>query len=74
MACCKCYVCGCGCSCDTPPKLVFVSQDGRQHSELYIDGERVNGIRDVRITHNLDDAVIHEVEYLTAFSGKNGRP
>jgi hypothetical protein len=54
---------------DKTPKLILVSQDGIRF-DLYIDGESVNGIRTLTVRGAYDEPVTHEVEYLTAHSGK----
>lgn len=46
------------------PKLLFVSEDGLRF-DLYVDGEKVNGILRLNIHASNDDLVTHEVEYLT---------
>jgi hypothetical protein len=60
MACCK------------DAKLGFISEDGIKF-ELYVDGERVSGVRYVNIHAGYDEFVTHEVEYLTLASGKGQR-
>ena len=56
---------------ETIPKLVFVSEDGLK-AELYIDGEKVKGARDVTIKAGVGEIVTHKVEYVTSKSGKGG--
>jgi hypothetical protein len=53
---------------DKIPKFVLASEDGIKF-ELLIDGESVKGIRSLTVRGAYDDAMTHEIEYLTAHSG-----
>lgn len=53
---------------DEPPALVFVQRNEKAVCELYQDGEKVNGIRSLRIYTAFDEPTTHEVEYLTGMT------
>jgi len=47
------------------PKLMFISEDGIR-AELYIDGVKVTGAKDICIYAYYESAVEHEVKFITA--------
>ncbi len=55
---------------DKTPKLIFVSRDGTGCGKVYINGERISGIQEVKIESKTNDATIHEIKFATAACGK----
>ncbi|NRG43301.1 hypothetical protein HRF87_00815 [Bacillus sp. CRN 9] len=49
------------------PKLVFISKDGKgNNDELYVNGEKVTGEKEVKIYSVMEGFTEHEVSYLTS--------
>jgi uncharacterized protein (DUF169 family) len=57
---------------DEAPALVFVQNRAGlcsfDNAVLYVDGEKVHGIRSLRIDASVDDITTHEIEYLTGMT------
>ena len=53
---------------DEPPALIFIQEKAGPKCEVYQDGERVEGIRSVKIIAAYDEPTTHEIEYLTGMT------
>ena len=55
---------------DEPPALVFVQEKAGTRCEVYQDGVRLKGVRNVKISSGYDEPTTHEIEYLTGVTKK----
>ena len=51
------------------PKMIFVSEDGKT-ADLYIDGKKINGMRNIIIRAGVGEPVMHEIDFVTFASGE----